>query len=88
MEDTNGVSNGLFSTLSGLYNGAVGASNGEMTKEQELRCVHNAALDNFCLLVLKAQKVDHWVPNGVAPPVRTLYESMKDGTWLQAELNP
>ncbi|KAI8907700.1 hypothetical protein DFJ77DRAFT_475002 [Powellomyces hirtus] len=77
MEESSTASTG------GLFSSASSAS-----KEQELRCVHNAALDNFCLLVMKAQKVDHWTPNSVAPPTRRVYHSSKDGIWTEYSLNP
>ncbi|TPX70004.1 hypothetical protein SpCBS45565_g02093 [Spizellomyces sp. 'palustris'] len=90
MDENTGAATGLFGALSGFVNGnGRAATNGsQLSKEEELRCVHNGALDNFCLLVMKAVKVDHWTPNTVAPPVRMLYEAMKDGSWTQEELNP
>ncbi|KAJ3015953.1 hypothetical protein HKX48_004292 [Thoreauomyces humboldtii] len=79
---TSATGSGLMSTL-GLTNGASAQS-----KEHELRCVHNAALDNFCLLVLKAQRVDHWTPNPVGPPSRVVHEQLKDGSWTDMVVNP
>jgi hypothetical protein len=62
-----------------------------MSKEDELRCAHNIALDNFCILVFKIARVDHIQPSSSGsqyPPVRKLYASTKDGAWLVEEVNP
>ncbi|KAJ1562417.1 hypothetical protein HK096_010150 [Nowakowskiella sp. JEL0078] len=48
-----------------------------LDKEEELRSIHNSALDNFSLLVFKCSSVEHVVPGLI--PARTLYSSDKNG---------
>lgn len=89
MDDTLSPSSPTSPTLvSRLGNMAIGAVTSPSVKEDELRCVHNGAFDNYCLLVFKASKVDHWVPGAIAPPVRTVYNCSKEGIWAEDELNP
>lgn len=60
-----------------------------LSKEEELRCVHNASLDNFCLLVFKISKVESVISNGNnSPPVRKVYELEGENGWNISELNP
>ncbi|KAI9355900.1 hypothetical protein DFJ73DRAFT_623359 [Zopfochytrium polystomum] len=64
-------------------------SKGKGSADEEYRYAHNAALDNFCLLVFKASRVDHATPgNASSPPTRMVYSSNKDGAWLYEEVNP
>ncbi|KAI9017628.1 hypothetical protein BC832DRAFT_40148 [Gaertneriomyces semiglobifer] len=86
MDDNTATNGGLLGTLSG-YMGS-GTPNQLSAKEQELRCAHNAAFDNFCLLVFKVTKVDHLTPVSGAPPSRVMYECMKDSSWIEVEVNP
>ncbi|KAI8805108.1 hypothetical protein BJ742DRAFT_421079 [Cladochytrium replicatum] len=58
-----------------------------MDKEEELRFVHNSAMDNFTLIVFKCMMVDHWTP-GNPIPSRTVHTSDKSGFWSVEELNP
>ncbi|KAI9099743.1 hypothetical protein DFS34DRAFT_648694 [Phlyctochytrium arcticum] len=88
-----GVGGGVMNVLSGLYSGGGTAtpSNGDatLTKEQELRCVHNSALDAFSILVFKVMRVDHVSPaSAVGPPQRVVYEMLKDGSWVKEQVNP
>ncbi|KAJ3183012.1 hypothetical protein HDU87_007434 [Geranomyces variabilis] len=78
-----GSSTGMFGALVGAATG--GGSTADNL--QDLRSVHNSALDQFALLVLKAQKVDHWTPNSLGPPTRIVYESGNDG-WRAVDVNP
>ncbi|KAJ3218333.1 hypothetical protein HDU67_006105 [Dinochytrium kinnereticum] len=64
---------------------AVGATK-PLTKDEEIKFAHNAALDNFCILIFKASKVDHVAPGW--PPVRTVYSANKDGAWIIEDVNP
>ncbi|KAJ3130992.1 hypothetical protein HK101_004864, partial [Irineochytrium annulatum] len=64
-----------------------GGKPGTTSKEEEARCVHNAAYDNFCILVFKASRVDH-VNSAVNPPVRMVYAASKEGAWVVDEVNP
>ncbi|KAI8823084.1 uncharacterized protein EV422DRAFT_391315 [Fimicolochytrium jonesii] len=84
------VGSGFLGAIGNAMRGGGNAAAGGSEKDQELRCVHNAALDNFCLLVLKAQRVDHYSPNpaGSGPPTRTVDECLKDGSWVRQNLNP
>ncbi|KAJ3032566.1 hypothetical protein HDV00_007392 [Rhizophlyctis rosea] len=94
-ERTTGTGNGatspttLVGTLSrmGIVGGGAGAGAGT-SKEDELRCVHNSAFDNYCLLVFKATRVDHWIPGAITPPERTIWVCSKDGVWTDEEVNP
>ncbi|KAL2917179.1 hypothetical protein HK105_203243 [Polyrhizophydium stewartii] len=54
----------------------------------ELRWVHNSALDNFCLLVFKPTRVDHVQPIAGKPPTRFVFTVTKEGDWLTEEINP
>ncbi|KAJ3056331.1 hypothetical protein HK097_007309 [Rhizophlyctis rosea] len=79
---------GLVGTLGRMAIGAVGGSAAGADKGDELRCVHNSAFDNYCLLIFKATRVDHWKPGAITPPERTIYVSSKDGAWTDEEVNP
>ncbi|KAJ3085007.1 hypothetical protein HK102_000403 [Quaeritorhiza haematococci] len=61
---------------------------GKSEKDEELRCVHNAALDNYTLLVFKVSRVDHWEPGAITPPTRMIFNCAKDGSWTVEEVNP
>lgn len=83
-------SSSLVGTLGRMAIGAVGGGSGvgAADKEDELRCVHTSALDNYCLLVFKASRVEHWVPGAITPPVRMVYNCSKEGVWVEDEVNP
>ncbi|KAJ3299726.1 hypothetical protein HK104_007457 [Borealophlyctis nickersoniae] len=85
-----GSSGGLVSRLGNMALSAVSGAGGEggMSKEDELRCVHNSALDNYCLLVFKANRVERWVPGAITAPTRVVYTCSKDGVWSEDEVNP
>ncbi|KAJ1550713.1 hypothetical protein HK405_016056, partial [Cladochytrium tenue] len=55
----------------------------KVSPDDEYRYTYNSALDNFCLLVFKASRVDHWSPG--SPPSRMIYSANKDGAWLYEE---
>ncbi|KAJ3158489.1 hypothetical protein HDU86_002714 [Geranomyces michiganensis] len=80
---TGGSTNGMF----GALQSAMGTASSTSDSLQDLRSVHNSALDQFALLVLKAQKVDHWTPNSLGPPTRVVYEMGTDG-WKALDVNP
>ncbi|TPX38247.1 hypothetical protein SmJEL517_g00380 [Synchytrium microbalum] len=68
--------------------GMIGSTSGiPLSRDEELRMVHDAALDNFALLVFKITRVDH-LDQSEMPPRRTLFEMSKDGTWSFSEINP
>ncbi|KAI9190634.1 uncharacterized protein BJ171DRAFT_438759 [Polychytrium aggregatum] len=62
----------------------------KMTKEEEDQCVHNAAFDNFCLIIFKVTRVDHTAcaSNNSGPPTRTVYTCTKEGSWVIDDVNP
>ena len=62
----------------------------KLTKEEELRCVYNAALDNFCLLVFKISNVELFEPSALSPPTRRLFQHLneKENSWKVIEVNP
>ncbi|KAJ3416128.1 hypothetical protein HDV05_003097 [Chytridiales sp. JEL 0842] len=64
-----------------------GGSNAPMSKDDELKCAHNIALDNFCILVFKIARVDHYNPS-TSTPTRRLHACTKEGTWLSEDVNP
>ncbi|KAJ3025924.1 UNVERIFIED_CONTAM: hypothetical protein HDU68_006454 [Siphonaria sp. JEL0065] len=56
---------------------------------EDLKMTHLAAFDNFCLLVFRVTKVEHFIYNtkdGI--PVRNLYTCARDGQWNVESLNP
>ncbi len=61
---------------------------GKLTHQEELTCVHNAALDNFCLLVFKVSTVESCSEaEKYQPPTRKSYY-YKESAWQMTELNP
>jgi hypothetical protein len=60
----------------------------KLTKEEELRCAYNAALDNFCLLVFKVSNVELFEPSAQSPPTRKLFQYEKENSWKVIEVNP
>ncbi|KAJ3088748.1 hypothetical protein HK100_007949 [Physocladia obscura] len=54
----------------------------------DLRAIHMAAYDNFCVLVFRVLKVEHQFIGNDGIPGRNLYTVARDGNWGVENLNP
>ncbi|KAI9347586.1 hypothetical protein BDR26DRAFT_817287 [Obelidium mucronatum] len=56
---------------------------------EETRLAHMAAYDNFCLVVFRVTKVEHYIYDGKdGIPERNVYSAARDGQWVVESLNP
>jgi hypothetical protein len=79
------LTGGLTSSIDGAH-----ASAPEGEEARVLRCIHNSAFNNFCLVLFKVARADVLVPDlsGQAVDARRVWECQpQDGSWTCTELN-